>query len=43
MEEEDSIDKMGDVVPQSGAVKKGCHVIRTRWVTVNKGQMIIPR
>ena len=39
MEEKDFADKMGvhDVVPRSDAAKKGCRVIRTRWVTVNKG------
>ena len=39
MEEKDFIDKMGfcDVVPRSDAAEKGCRVIRTRWVTVNKG------
>ena len=39
MEEKDFTDKMGvyDVVPRSDAAKKGCRVIRTRWVTVNKG------
>ena len=39
MEEKDFIDKMGvhDVVPRSEAAKRGCRVIRTRWVTVNKG------
>ena len=37
--EKDFIDKMGvyDVVPRSDAAEKGCRVIRTRWVTVNKG------
>ena len=39
MEEKDFTDKMGvyDVVPQSDAAKKGRRVIRTRWVTVDKG------
>ena len=39
MEEKDFIDKMGvyDVAPRSEAAKRGCCVIRTRWVTVNKG------
>ena len=39
MEEKDFIDKMGvyDVVPRSDAAEKGCRVIRTRSVTVNKG------
>ena len=39
MEERDFIDKMGvcDVGPRSEAAKRGCRVIRTRWVTVNKG------
>ena len=39
MEEKDFIDKMGvyDVVSRSDAAEKGCRVIRTRWVTVNKG------
>ena len=39
MEEKDFIDKMGvcDVVPRSDAAERGCRVIRTRWVTVNKG------
>ena len=39
------MDKMGvcDVVPRSDAAKKGCRVIRTRWVTVNKGLDDIPR
>ena len=39
MEEKDFIDKMGvhDVVLRSAAAEKGCRVIRTRWVTVNKG------
>ena len=39
MEEKDFIDKMGvyDVVHRSDAAKKGCRVIRTRWVTVDKG------
>ena len=37
--ERDFIDKMGvyDVVPRSDAAERGCRVIRTRWVTVNKG------
>ena len=39
MEEKDFVDKMGvyDIVPRSGAAKKGCRVIRTIWVTVKKG------
>ena len=39
MDEKDFIDKMGvyDVVPRSAAAEKGCRVIRTIWVTVNKG------
>ena len=39
MEERDFVDKMGvcDVVPRSDAAERGCRVIRTRWVTVNKG------
>ena len=39
MEEKDFTDKMGVycVVPRSDAAKKRCRVIRTRWVTVNKG------
>ena len=39
MKEKDFIDKMGvcDVVPRSDAAKRGCRVIRTRWVTVNNG------
>ena len=39
MEERDFIDKMGvyDVVPRSDAAEKVCRVIRTRWVTVDKG------
>ena len=38
MEEKDFVDKMGvyDVVPRSAAAEKGCCVIRTRCVTVNK-------
>ena len=45
MEEKDFIDKMGvyDVVPRSDAAEKGCHVIRTRWVTVNKGSDDAPQ
>ena len=36
MEEKDFKDKIGfyDVVPRSDAAKKGCRVIRTRWVFV---------
>ena len=34
MEEKDFMDK---IVHRSDAAKKGCRVIRTRWVTVNKG------
>ena len=43
MEEKDFIDKMGvhDVVPRSAAAEKWCRVIRTRWVTVNKGPMTL--
>ena len=43
MEEKDFIDKKGvyDVVPRSDAWEKGCRVIRTRWVTVNKGPMTL--
>ena len=39
------IDKMGvyDVVPRSAAAEKGCRVIRTRWVTVNKGSDDAPQ
>ena len=39
MDQKDFIDKMEvyDVVPRSGAAERGCRVIRTRWVTVNKG------
>ena len=39
MEENDFINKMGvyDIAPRSDAAKKGCRVIRTKWVTVNKG------
>ena len=39
MEEKDFTDKMGvyDVVPRTAAAEKGCRVIRTRRVTVNKG------
>ena len=45
MEEKDFIDKMGvyDVVPRSAAAEKGCRVIRTRWVTVNKGSDDAPQ
>ena len=45
MEEKDFIDKMGvyDIVPRSDAAKKGCRVIRTRWVTVNKGSDDAPQ
>ena len=41
----DFIDKMGvyDVVPRSAAAEKGCRVIRTRWVTVNKGSDDAPQ
>ena len=45
MEEKDFIvDKMGvhGVVPRSTAAEKGCRVIRTRWVTVNKGSDVAP-
>ena len=45
MEEKDFIDKMGvyDVGPRSDAAEKGCRVIRTRWVTVNKGSDDAPQ
>ena len=45
MEEKDFIDTMGvyDVVPRSDAAEKGCRVIRTRWVTVNKGSVDAPQ
>ena len=45
MEEKDFIDKMGvyDVVPRSAAAEKGCRVIRTRSVTVNKGSDDAPQ
>ena len=45
MEEKDFIDKMGvyDVVPRTAAAEKGCRVIRTRWVTVNKGSDDAPQ
>ena len=45
MEEKDFIDKMGvyDVVPRSDAAEKGCRVIRTRWITVNKGSDDAPQ
>ena len=45
MEEKDFIDKVGvfDVVPRSDAAEKGCRVIRTRWVTVNKGSDDAPQ
>ena len=38
MEEKDFVDKIGvhDIVPRSDAAKKGCRVIRTRWMA-NKG------
>ena len=44
-EQKDFIDKMGvyDVVPRSDAAEKGCRVIRTRWVTVNKGSDDAPQ
>ena len=32
-----------DVVPRSDAAEKGCRVIRTRWVTVNKGSDDAPQ
>ena len=32
-----------DVVPRSNAAKKGCRVIRTRWVSVNKGSDDAPQ
>ena len=39
MEENDFINKMGvhDIAPRSDAAKKGCRVLRIKWVTVNKG------
>ena len=45
MEEKDFMDKMGvyDVVPRSAAAEEGCRVIRTRWVTVNKGSDDAPQ
>ena len=45
MEEKDFIDKMGvyDVVLRSDAAERGCCVIRTRWVTVNKGSDDAPQ
>ena len=45
MEEKDFVVKMGvfDVVPRSAAADKECHVIRTRWVTVNKGSDDAPQ
>ena len=45
MEEKDFIDKMRvyDVVPRSDAAERGCRVIRTRWVTVNKGSDDAPQ
>ena len=45
MEEKGFIDRMGfyDVVPRSAAAEKGCLVIRTRWVTVNKGSDDAPQ
>ena len=45
MEEKDFTDKMGvyDVVPRSDAADKGCRVIRTRWVTVDKGSDDAPQ
>ena len=45
MEEKDFINKMGiyDVVPRSNAAERGCRVIRTRWVTVNKGSYDAPQ
>ena len=45
MEEKDFIDKMGvyDVVSRSDAADQGCRVIRTRWVTVNKGSDDAPQ
>ena len=45
MEEKDLIDKMAvhDVVPPSAAAEKGCRVIRTKWVTVNKGSDDAPQ
>ena len=44
-EEKDFTDKMGvyDVDPRSDAAEKGCRVIRTRWVTVNKGSDDAPQ
>ena len=45
MEEKDFIDKMGvyDIVPRSAAAEKGCHVFRTRRVTVKKGSDDAPQ
>ena len=45
MKEKDFIDKMGvyDVVPPSDAAEKGCRVIRTRWVIVNRGSDDAPQ
>ena len=45
MEEKDFTGKMGvyDVVSRSDAAEKGCRVIRTRWVTVNKGSDDAPQ
>ena len=45
MEENHFIDKMGvcDVVPRSDAAERGWRVIRTRWVTVNKGSDDAPQ
>ena len=45
MEEKDFTDKMRvyDAVPRSDAAEKGCRVIRTRWVTVDKGSDDAPQ
>ena len=45
MEQKDFNDKMGlcDVVPRSDAAEKGCRVIRTRCVAVNKGSDDAPQ
>ena len=45
MEEKDFIDKVEvcDAVPRSAAAEKGCRVIRTRWVTADKGSDDTPQ
>ena len=45
MEEKDFTDKMGvyDFVSRSDVADQGCRVIRTRWVTVNKGSDDVPQ